>query len=586
MKKFVVTRTSFSLVLAILGFANISYAQYDFTLSRYGPEVVVQGYHNYSILQIKLTEGEGQNAFVSFRGIPPKSDLDVFSARIHCCGFNDGVARLYRPGNAEVRISPSLNTPPGTYPITFVVESGGVTKELQFDLSITAAPLPLARRNPGTTLPPIPELSRWENQMVSVGDEHCDFDRFPQMSYGWEGDVWYYDGAWVFYQIGSYTNDTSKWNACGDGVLNVYRQWILDVDMQGWRIFPHGITAHYRRTQAPDSLTALKRLVSNTTYGNKGGHVHPSFIRETAYMIHSYRLNREEGQPPHYYHYESSPDIRERVAGLERAVAFSLGHLQHFLDRKNTRDWLDRFCPFMKGLAMHALIEYYQYRLQAENIADPRVPGAIAQIADLMWDVAWIENDESFYYEWYSGSEPSTSGAPDLNLLIAPAFAWLWQMTGDEKYRERGDQIFAGGVRRAYLGGGKHYSQNYRWSFDYVKWRSTLPAWIGVGNVRVLARGNTSATIAWTTDNPSIPAVEYGETSQYSHMAGPSGNPATQHQVTLTGLRPGTTYHFRVAAWDRSQSEYKRFVSEDFSFTTDTVSNPAPNPPTRLRIQS
>ena len=67
---------------------------------------------------------------------------------------------------------------------------------------------------------------------------------------------------------------------------------------------------------------------------------------------------------------------------------------------------------------------------------------------------------------------PTKPGAPDLNLLIAPAFAWLYQRTGDTTYRDRGDQIFAGGVKGAYLDGAKQFNQSYMWSFDFVKWRS------------------------------------------------------------------------------------------------------------------
>jgi hypothetical protein len=44
-------------------------------------------------------------------------------------------------------------------------------------------------------------------------------------------------------------------------------------------------------------------------------------------------------------------------------------------------------------------------------------------------------------------------------------------MTGDPVYQERGDLIFEGGVEGAWLDQGKQFSQNYRWSFDFVKWR-------------------------------------------------------------------------------------------------------------------
>jgi hypothetical protein len=48
----------------------------------------------------------------------------------------------------------------------------------------------------------------------------------------------------------------------------------------------------------------------------------------------------------------------------------------------------------------------------------------------------------------------------------------MYQQTGDDTYRDRGDQVFAGGVRGAWLDGPKQFNQNYMWSFDYVKWRS------------------------------------------------------------------------------------------------------------------
>jgi hypothetical protein len=68
-----------------------------------------------------------------------------------------------------------------------------------------------------------------------------------------------------------------------------------------------------------------------------------------------------------------------------------------------------------------------------------------------------------------------TSPTADLNLLIAPAYAWVYQRTGNVAYREKADAIFAGGVKGAWLGNAKHFNQNYRWSFDYIKWRSVLP---------------------------------------------------------------------------------------------------------------
>jgi hypothetical protein len=55
-------------------------------------------------------------------------------------------------------------------------------------------------------------------------------------------------------------------------------------------------------------------------------------------------------------------------------------------------------------------------------------------------------------------------------LLIAPAYSWVWTQTGDPKWRDRADAIFAGGVAGAFLGNPKQFNQSYRWSFDYVRW--------------------------------------------------------------------------------------------------------------------
>jgi hypothetical protein len=66
---------------------------------------------------------------------------------------------------------------------------------------------------------------------------------------------------------------------------------------------------------------------------------------------------------------------------------------------------------------------------------------------------------------------PAAAGAPDLNMLIAPAYAWYYKYSGNTTYRDEGDQAFAGGVAGAYLGGAKQFDQNYSYAFDYVSRR-------------------------------------------------------------------------------------------------------------------
>ena len=53
------------------------------------------------------------------------------------------------------------------------------------------------------------------------------------------------------------------------------------------------------------------------------------------------------------------------------------------------------------------------------------------------------------------------------------------------------------------------------------------------------------STIVWRTDVETDSWVEFGLTSAYGWAAG-SSDPVQQHEVTLTGLLPGRTYHYRV----------------------------------------
>ncbi len=78
----------------------------------------------------------------------------------------------------------------------------------------------------------------------------------------------------------------------------------------------------------------------------------------------------------------------------------------------------------------------------------------------------------------------------------------------------------------------------------------------------------TSATITWSTDRASSSFIQYGQTFAYGSSMG-SPDSVVTHSVTLSGLSPGTTYHFRQQSYD----EYRDYsadtaVSGDYTFTT------------------
>ena len=61
-----------------------------------------------------------------------------------------------------------------------------------------------------------------------------------------------------------------------------------------------------------------------------------------------------------------------------------------------------------------------------------------------------------------------------------------------------------------------------------------------------------AATVTWSTAVPSDSQVEYGTTAVYGNLSALASAKTTAHSIALSGLTPGTTYHFRVRSSDAS----------------------------------
>jgi len=55
-----------------------------------------------------------------------------------------------------------------------------------------------------------------------------------------------------------------------------------------------------------------------------------------------------------------------------------------------------------------------------------------------------------------------------------------------------------------------------------------------------------SATVSWASDKPSMAVVEYGTTPASLLLRAIEPSEATDHQVSLTPLKSGTSYYFRI----------------------------------------
>ncbi len=90
----------------------------------------------------------------------------------------------------------------------------------------------------------------------------------------------------------------------------------------------------------------------------------------------------------------------------------------------------------------------------------------------------------------------------------------------------------------------------------------TPPVISGVGISGIM---EIRATIKWETDELATSQVEYGRSDAYGSIAVLYKQMNTSHSVSLSGLEPNTTYHFRVKSEDEVGNEV---LSRDYTFVT------------------
>ncbi|NLF24279.1 MAG: hypothetical protein GX589_01290, partial [Deltaproteobacteria bacterium] len=223
--------------------------------------------------------------------------------------------------------------------------------------------------------------------------------------------------------------------------------------------FPDGLYQDFIKTGDLQSKNALKLMGENSAGAGILKHWGIGYIssREVAFIFKTYlRLI----------------DLGEDVQNMHiMAADVALGHIDQWFVSKTA----GYYKPFMVGLTLSSLIDYY------EKTHDPRIPAAVAVAADGLWDCCWLGDregasnaDQGFFYT--SSTLPHKAYITPLNAVIAPAYAWLYSHTGNDKYRVRGDRIFEAAVRNASKSNigwnQKQTNQQYNYSFKFVEWRS------------------------------------------------------------------------------------------------------------------
>ena len=561
----------------------------QYTLSLYGGSTVYQGYDLWVRIGIHYT-GTVSGVWldyggVSMSGLDATMTADVICMngsldRPECWAGTGGRKYLYNtssnPAALNIRIKTRTSTPPGKYTVTLHTESKAAPGEITMSIPITVAATPsLPVKSPVPSPPVIPNLASWEDTMLTLGDKWCKHQTACSpggadcsISPGGEGQVWYYDGARVYFQVADYTGDKATWEPCAYYYADQYRAHIFVHPQEGWEVFPHGQGMAYQRSSNMVYKDAVTRLATGTQWSGNP-QTSDVYIREDSYALQSYIWDQTVSGS-----YNSQ---------LNEAVSKMLGWVDpYFVNRSNFLFHQQ----FYDGLWAQALIDYFEWT-KARNShqrlddsgnwvdvpgADPRIPIAIKAMLDWTWEDAWDNvaknmafnaihtpnhTDPPYCGQWNiecCGTQSSCSSRTNqLLMLTAPAYAWYYNLTGDSTYQVRGDTIWASTPRAMYatvsaaddtlttrvphglstgdhvepgrlvdampsgIGEDRHYyaividpytikltstpggapwnitgdgtcllstswegmgysgkifSQNYRWSFDYVRWRS------------------------------------------------------------------------------------------------------------------
>jgi len=100
-----------------------------------------------------------------------------------------------------------------------------------------------------------------------------------------------------------------------------------------------------------------------------------------------------------------------------------------------------------------------------------------------------------------------------------------------------------------------------------------------ISNISTSNITQTSAVIAWQTNEPATSQIEYGLTTSYGSQTTLDSNLTTSHSQTLSTLSPGALYNFRVISKDGSGNQS---VSINYTFTTTSPPQTDTTPPAKI----
>jgi hypothetical protein len=580
-------------------------------------------------------------------------------------------------GKGALRVRVPSHASAGDYILSATIrmysDEGATTpvgKPIEVTWPFTVYPKASFTGTPPSNYPPIPKLSVWQKTMTSSstggGEYWCteasstapvpglEFGAFLGPAYALVGNFnansppdaqksYNYDGGRVYLEIADYTYDTpgmpgyhdsarkAHWEHCAQMVLYPFDNWITRslgalINEPNQHLFGTGM--YYARTGDPTAKSALSYVTdTNGPYAGYYGTLDTQDLRWIAYSWDSQIANEASGAHGPWELAGMATDVG--LANLDMFQQFAVNQGSSVQPEFNYHN-------FVLGLLMEALIGQCELDEEKKRGCDPRIPIEIGKtlyaLVENFYDSdigtpRYSQLDVPMSHTWNEAN--STDIWSNLNNLIAPAAAWYWAKTGDDKMRGYGDAMFASTWNDTgdLEWGAKQFNQAYKWSFDFVRYRSgpdpkatflpsqnprgkpwpdTTPPLIFseykcAAGSRSLCQNTAlpaptvngdTVTLVWDTIEPATSEVYYqtsapkacklkaGEyqqsvaacIAQYKehYSADPGG---VRHHVVVGKLSGNTTYHYTLYSQDAAGNGAKM---PDATFSTGPASTPNP----------
>jgi hypothetical protein len=289
---------------------------------------------------------------------------------------------------------------------------------------------------------------------------------------------YYYDFTKCMYFWADYLEDELG----GDGTTYREAAW------KGWKVlfesyyeefsyaiqaFKHFVRGPYKDYQVrgiAENLTALESLRDIPAYAADGVDISPPYLTHPSPDVVDYTAIRELAYTFAAMIYADRAGILPaRTARRADLKEWAIDYLAYTTTDEGWEGYDEYASPWMTGLLCRSLIEDWEDTGDATII--PAIRTAMNYIATNAWDAprqAW----------WYNMNPDSVTagaygqGAVDLNMLIAPVYAWLAVRDNDQSQMTRAELGYGGAAMGATINAGKQLNQNLTWMEDFLRWRN------------------------------------------------------------------------------------------------------------------